>query len=252
MIYEKQFTKEHLLECDKIRQTANKTFNLNSHNALCLIFQKIKELSKVGGDFIECGTWKGNTLIPTAMYSMETGYFLNKKLFGVDTFKGFPSTKNHHKKDLPSYFNVLYKEGKITKDNLDKAKKRTNNFKDISHLENKYFSDVGEIFENCKRFDNVSLVSKTFEEALPSMNNKIAILHIDADLYESYLTCLNNLYENIIDGGTIIFDEYYSHKYPGARTAVDEFFEDKSGYFEKYTTSEGYERWCFVKKGVES
>ena len=82
----------------------------------------------------------------------------------------------------------------------------------------------------------------------PLINNKIAILHIDSDLYESYLTCLNNLYENIIDGGIIIFDEYYSHKYPGARVAVNEFFEDKKGYFEKYITQDGFERWCFTKE----
>jgi hypothetical protein len=55
------------------------------------------------------------------------------------------------------------------------------------------------------------------------------------------------LYNKVTIGGSIIFDEYYSHKYPGAKIAVDEFFEDKKGSFEKYTTPEGFERWCFVK-----
>ena len=66
-------------------------------------------------------------------------------------------------------------------------------------------------------------------------------------MYESYLECLNKLYENIVVGGSIIFDEYYSHKYPGARIAVNEFFENKEGYFEKYITPDGFERWCFIK-----
>ena len=67
-------------------------------------------------------------------------------------------------------------------------------------------------------------------------------------LYKSYLTCLDNLYDNVISGGAVIFDEYYSHKYPGARVAVNEFFLDKKGHFEKYLTDEGHERWCFIKK----
>ena len=74
------------------------------------------------------------------------------------------------------------------------------------------------------------------------------LLHLDCDLYESYLTCLNNLYKNVVNKGVIVFDEYYSHKYPGARIAIDEFFEDKKGTFEYYVTSEGHERWCFIKE----
>jgi O-methyltransferase len=95
----------------------------------------------------------------------------------------------------------------------------------------------------------VSLIKGTFGEITPNFKNKISILHLDGDLYESYLTCLDNLYDNVVEGGTIIFDEYYSHKYPGARVAVDEFFENKKdeGYFEKYVTEEGHERWCFNK-----
>tara|TARA_Y100000034_G_C6804599_1_gene361172 strand:- start:121 stop:894 length:774 start_codon:yes stop_codon:yes gene_type:complete len=248
-IHKRQFTEEHLYECNNIKRLAVNNFNLNSvANNICLIFQKLKELNNVDGDFVECGTYRGNTLIPTALYSSQTGYFLKNKIIGIDTFKGFPVTKTHSKKDLPSYFKALYLRKKISEDHFKKAKKRTNNFEDISHLENNYFSDVKEIFKKCSNFKNVLLIKGTFEEITPSFKNKIAILHLDADLYNSYLVCLNNLYENVVDGGVIIFDEYYSHKYPGAKVAVDEFFEDKFGYFETYITSEGHERWCFIKK----
>ena len=94
----------------------------------------------------------------------------------------------------------------------------------------------------------IKLLKGTFEEVTPSFNEDIAILHLDGDLYKSYLTCLDNLYKNVIEEGVIIFDEYYSHKYPGARVAVNEFFENKNGYFEKYLTNEGHERWCFIKQ----
>ena len=38
---------------------------------------------------------------------------------------------------------------------------------------------------------------------------------------------LNQLFNKVIKGGVIIFDEYYSLKYPGALMAVHDFFIDK-------------------------
>ena len=243
----KSFTLEHLDICDSIKQQAINNYNLNPVNNICLILQKLKTLSEVDGHYVECGTFRGNTLIPTALYSLNAGFFKNKKIIGIDTFKGFP-IKEHNEKDLPSYFNILYNDKLITEDHYNKAKIRTNDFKDLSHLESEYFLDVEEVFDNSSKFNNISLIKGTFKEITPNFNDKIAVLHLDGDLYESYLTCLDNLYDNVIKNGVIIFDEYYSHKYPGARVAVNEFFINKKGYFEKYLTDEGHERWCFVKK----
>lgn len=242
----KTFSSEHLEICENIKQQSINDFNLNPVNNICLILEKIKLLNELEGHYVECGTFKGNTLIPTALYSSNTGFFQNKKIIGIDTFKGFP-IKEHNEKDLPSYFSVLYKDNLITEDHYNKAKKRTNNLKDLSHLESEYFLNVDEVFNNSSKFSNVSLIKGTFKEVTPNFKDKISILHLDGDLYESYLTCLNNLYDNVVKNGVIIFDEYYSHKYPGARVAVDEFFKDKHGYFEKYVTNEGHERWCFIK-----
>ena len=246
-IIEKKFTKEHLNSCEEIKKYSNERFSLNPVNNICLILQKLKDLKNIEGDYVECGTYRGSTLIPTALYSSITGFFKNKKLIGIDTFNGFP-VEEHDERDLPSYFKILYQSKLITKDHYNKAKKRTNNFKSLSHLKNNYFLDIKEIFDICSLFPNVSLLKGTFQELTPKFDRKIAILYLDGDLYESYLVCLNNLYQKVTTGGVIIFDEYYSHKYPGARVVVDEFFENEIGYFEKYITKEGHERWCFIKQ----
>mgnify|MGYP003656484719 FL=1 len=243
----KEFRQEHLHECDIIKYQAQKQFNLTPVNNIYLILQKLKELNSVEGHYVECGTYKGNTLLPAALYSKHTGFFKDKKIIGIDTFEGFPPSTEHHEYDLPSYFTTLYNNNLISENHYNKAIKRTNNLLDLSHLENEYFLDVEEVFNNSSKFPNVSLLKGSFEEVTPNFNDKIAILHLDGDLYESYLTCLHNLYDNVITGGAVIFDEYYSHKYPGARVAVNEFFANKTGYFEKYLTSEGHERWCFIK-----
>lgn len=243
-IIKKDFLNSHIEKCEQIKYRAITDFDLSPVNNICLIIEKILETDFIEGDYVECGTFRGNTLIPAVLASQNS----SKHFYGIDSFAGFPS-KEHHPKDLPSYFNELYKNKLITEDHYSKAKIRTKDFTSLDHLETEYFLDVHKVFTDCKKFNNITLVKGTFEEITPNFNKKIAVLHLDGDLYNSYLVCLNNLYHNVVKGGYIIFDEYYSHKYPGAMAAVNEFFSNKEnqGHFEVYVTSEGHERWCFKK-----
>ena len=52
--------------------------------------------------------------------------------------------------------------------------------------------------------------------------DKIAILRLDTDWYESSKFELETLYNNVVSGGVIIFDDYYH--WDGQRRAVDDFF----------------------------
>ena len=54
---------------------------------------------------------------------------------------------------------------------------------------------------------------------------KIAILRLDTDWYESTKYELEQLYDNVVVGGVIIFDDYYH--WDGQRRATDEFFESR-------------------------
>ena len=248
-VVNREFDKEFLNLFLNIKDKCVKDFNdLTIVNNIFLIFHKLLENKDRGGRYLECGVFRGGTLIPTVNFiNSEIGMDI-WKIVGVDTFSGFPSSKETHFNDLPSKFIDLYRDGIISEEHFYKAKSRTNNFSDNSHLETEYFDfNFSGLFDFCKK-NNVSLIKGKFEDVLGDMNDDINILHIDCDLYESYLECLNKLYNNVVSGGSIIFDEYYSHKYPGARVAVNEFFENKSGYFEKYKTPEGFERWCFVKE----
>jgi len=51
--------------------------------------------------------------------------------------------------------------------------------------------------------------------------------HIDCDAYKPHLECLEYIYPNLTKGGCIVFDDYGSKAWPGAKKAVDEFFSDK-------------------------
>ena len=51
---------------------------------------------------------------------------------------------------------------------------------------------------------------------------KIAILRLDTDWYESSKIELEMMYQNVVPGGVIIFDDYFH--WDGQRRAVDDFF----------------------------
>ena len=83
--------------------------------------------------------------------------------------------------------------------------------------------------------DNVALVKGWFSDTLPNYDGaNIALLHIDADLYDSYKSVLDNLWAKVAVGGIVVFDEYHSDGWPGARKAVDEFFDTRPGSMELY------------------
>ena len=243
-ILKKEFNKTHLTNCEFIKDQSKKIFNLNPGNNICLLLEKIEQTKKLLGCYVECGTFEGGTLLPVALYNKH--FYVNKVLYGMDSFEGFPISE-HHPNDLPEKFLDLHFSGLISSDHLKKAKDRTQNLKSLKHLDGEYFEKINDIFENIKHFKSASLIKGPFSSTTPKFQQKISLLHLDCDLYESYLVCLDNLYDNVINNGVIVFDEYYSHKYPGARIAVNEFFSDKSGHFEYYITSEEHERWCFVK-----
>ena len=74
--------------------------------------------------------------------------------------------------------------------------------------------------------DNVTLIKGFFQDTLQVQENianigKIAILRLDGDWYESTKICLDKLYDNVIEGGIIIIDDY-GH-FIGAKKATDEF-----------------------------
>jgi hypothetical protein len=59
---------------------------------------------------------------------------------------------------------------------------------------------------------------------------KIAILRLDTDWYESSKYELEQMYDNVVNGGVIIFDDYYH--WDGQRRATDEFFASRNINYE--------------------
>jgi hypothetical protein len=86
-----------------------------------------------------------------------------------------------------------------------------------------------EVEENFARYglldDQVRFLKGYFDKTLPSAPiQELAVLRVDADLYQSTLDALNSLYPKLSVGGYAIFDDYVQEH--AVRMAVDEYRRD--------------------------
>ena len=75
--------------------------------------------------------------------------------------------------------------------------------------------------------DGVVFVKGWFKDTMPELKKqiqRIAILRLDGDMYESTVNVLDNLYDLVVCGGFIIIDDYCLKN---CKTAIDEFIQDK-------------------------
>ena len=186
------------------------------------LYNKIKNLN---GSIVECGVGSGNTLVNWCLLVYNDN--MNRTVWGFDSFQGFPEPD---KKD-GKYKNV--KKGALS-DSIAVVEKKLINTRLPNNWKN----------------NNIKLIKGFFNNSLKNYDGRpIALLHLDCDLYNSYKDCLNSLYNLVVKGGVIMFDEYMGtseHKnYPGAAIAINEFFKNKPG---KIIRDSDYGKFYIIKE----
>ncbi|MCA9396281.1 MAG: class I SAM-dependent methyltransferase [Candidatus Omnitrophica bacterium] len=71
---------------------------------------------------------------------------------------------------------------------------------------------------------HIRLIKGLFSDTL-SPDSPVCLAHIDADWYESTYVCLEKIYPNLVSGGRLIIDDYYT--WSGCRRAVRDYFASK-------------------------
>lgn len=216
----------------------------------------LRNHDKIEGDIIEAGVFRGSALLAMGLFLKEIGS--NKKIYGYDTFSGFPPVYTAW--DNLSYFETQLKENVITKDHYDKIQKNVH-YRSliVDDVTSKSISLSGDFSSNSLdllkkkisllKLDNIELVAGPFSETMCNRLNKpIFAVLFDCDLYDSYVSVLDHVWGDLSTGGLLYFDEYYSLKFPGARKAVDDYFEDKTQKPFKFPQIEyDFERWGLIK-----
>lgn len=178
-------------------------------------YELYKLIIDLPGHIVECGVFKGNSLIRLATFRNLYESHFSRKIIGFDIFGEFPKTEFKDDKKFRDEFIQEAGKNSISENELEKI-----------------FQQKGiENFELIKGDINITVPKYVKEN--PQL--KIALLHIDTDVYEPAVTILEHMYDRIARGGIIMFDDYGT--FPGETKAVDEFFQNKNIIIKKLPIS---------------
>jgi hypothetical protein len=195
------------------------------------------------GDLMEVGIFNGRTLLATALLLQEIGS--QKLVYGFDSFSGFPNSPSKlDELSLNKIHDELGLDFKVRSQRLLDVREFFTESKTNSHTisSSRDFSDSNLQLLNKKieflGLSNIRLVPGPFIDTMTKKNSISAGVFsgfLDCDLYDSYVISLNFIWPQLIRGGVLYADEYYSLKFPGARIAIDNFVKDKKVKKIKYS-----------------
>jgi len=163
-------------------------------------------MSNISGDIVECGVWKGGSMMLAASILKLLGD-TDRRIYLYDTYSDMTE---------PTEKDIDYKGESA------KGKWKEYNTKWCSIM-----------LEDVKRAmytigypqENMHFIKGKVEDTIPgTIPSKIALLRLDTDFYESTYHELLHLYPKLVPDGVLIIDDY-GH-YMGAREAVDKYFHE--------------------------
>lgn len=179
---------------------------------------------EIGGDFVECGVWRGgNSIIAASVFLQRK---CSRKVWLFDTFAGMTA---------PTAFDVNFR-GEAAEAKFKASARSDHNDWCYAPIEevSGYFKTAGLLS------DNVTFIKGDVAKTLANSANlpsKIAVLRLDTDWYESTRAELEVLYPLLSPGGILMIDDY-GH-WGGARKAVDDYFAERPRPFFQYIDHTG-------------
>ena len=167
--------------------------------------------NQIPGDFVECRVWRGGSVMAMAAELCDLG-IQEPRIWLYDTFRGMPA---------PTSTDIETGTGMSTATMLEStAEADGDNVWCVAGLE--------EVMANVRStgypMGNFTIVEGDVAQTLQGVYpEKISLLRLNTDWYESTRMELEVLYPRLALGGVCIFDDY-GH-WQGARKAVDEYFE---------------------------
>lgn len=167
---------------------------------------------RVPGEIVECGVWRGGSMQAVALALLgadEPG----RQLHLFDTFEGMPPPTEH---------DVRSRDGEAAEDLLATHDKDTRVWA---------YADLADVQQGMAETGYpahlIHYHPGRVEETVPAQApQRIALLRLDTDWYESTRHELEHLYDRLSPGGLLVLDDYGD--WEGARKATEEWL-DKTG-----------------------
>lgn len=166
----------------------------------------------IPGDMVECGVFKGGSSMLMALTLMKMGEF-KKNIYLYDTYAGMvkPTDKDIDftgKPAIHDYVKCL---------NKDSCSWVSCSLEEVEH----------NMFATGYAKENLIFVKGKVEDTIPGrIPDKICLLRLDTDWFESTYHELCHLFPRLSVNGVIIIDDYGHYK--GAREAVDKYFQENN------------------------
>jgi hypothetical protein len=156
-----------------------------------------EQCGPLDGDLIELGVGLGGTSMFMASRCPD------RHVYALDTFTGLPSPDATH--DNPYFVAELYRGASAPLVEHVKARLKAENLQ-----------------------DRVTLLQGRFKDTLPQLaeDQKFCLAHLDSDLYASVFTSLEGIWDRMVDGGVVVFDDYF-HPAQGPARACSDFFNQR-------------------------
>lgn len=172
-------------EFNKIHNVA---YDINSslYKRIYSLYQIAGKQSELSADFAECGVFAGMTTFFTASKCKS-------KYVALDSFEGLSKP--------------VEKDGDH-----------------FSEFDLRAPIEVAE--KTLSRFENVSLIKGWIPDSFSQLEeSKYSFVNVDVDLYEPTIESIKYFWPRVVSGGVLICDDYGSNKTPGARAAMNEYFD---------------------------
>lgn len=165
--------------------------------------------NSIPGDIVECGVWRGGSMIAAAITLLRIGTI--KKLWLYDTFSGMTP---------PGPGDVDY-SGRSAQDLMAVANPDTSSIWAKSSLPYVRSGLLDTGFPE----DKIEFVVGPVESTIPkNIPDAIALLRLDTDWFASTYHELTHLWPRLTTGGILIVDDY--GYWAGAKKAVDQYFTE--------------------------
>ena len=169
--------------------------------------------NNINGSFVECGVWRGGSAMLIA--KMLENRNSNRKIYLYDTFEGMsdPTDKDVTRDGVDASISL-----KANINNKEKSVWCLANLVDVQrNLRLTHYEESNLVYIQGK-------VENTIPRVIP--NEKIALLRLDTDWYESTKHELTFLFPKLVQNGVLIIDDFGFWK--GCRKAVQEYFKEQN------------------------
>ncbi|MDO8788272.1 MAG: TylF/MycF/NovP-related O-methyltransferase [Sulfuritalea sp.] len=182
-------------------------YTMTSLSRVFAVIAAAEHLSRrsVQGAVVECGVWKGGSTM-AALLALARIKDISREVWLYDTYEGMAAPTRQDGDTHTQLFTTYL---------------RADGGSDWCRAE------LGEVVTNVEScgypMAKIKFIKGRVEDTIPgNLPDRISLLRLDTDWYESTKHELDHLYPRLVSGGILIIDDYGA--FAGAKQAVDEYF----------------------------